>query len=176
MLRDQHLYPPNIAETLAALQRGPESRQPGYSRYSLQVCANHAGRLKAVRSTSCRSACYSCLPRVLTLTAHEEHTECQDIAHGRHLVYLQDVSCTVGLHNQTVVPALCPMWGCKVMLHLQDDQMWQAHGGLMPYHESRNWAAADSIMRHLSDPVHSLRDTLQASGSLPNSMLHRWVH
>lgn len=51
--------------------------------------------------------------------------------------------------------------------------MWQAQGSLIPYHENRSWAAADSIMRHLSDPVHSLRDTLQASGSLPGSMLHR---
>ncbi len=51
--------------------------------------------------------------------------------------------------------------------------MWQAHGSLIPYHENRNWTAADSIMRHLSDPVHSLRDTLQASGSLPGSMLQR---
>lgn len=41
MLRDQHLYPPNIAETLAALQRGPESRQPSASRYGLQVRAKH---------------------------------------------------------------------------------------------------------------------------------------
>lgn len=39
MLLDQQLYPPNIAETLAALQRLPESSmQPsGSSRYTLQV-------------------------------------------------------------------------------------------------------------------------------------------
>lgn len=43
MLLDQHLYPPNIAETLAALQRGPDALQPGSSsRYALQVCHHQA--------------------------------------------------------------------------------------------------------------------------------------
>ena len=39
MLLDQQLYPPNIAETLAALQRVPESsmQASGSSRYTLQV-------------------------------------------------------------------------------------------------------------------------------------------
>lgn len=63
--------------------------------------------------------------------------------------------------------------GVESVFALQDEAMWQAHGSLIPYHENRSWTAADSIMRHLSDPVHSLRDTLQASGSLPGSMLQR---
>ena len=71
MLRDQHLYPPNIAETLAALQRGPESRQPSYSRYSLQVCAKHIERLEAARSASlvysiATPVCPACCPSHLT--------------------------------------------------------------------------------------------------------------
>jgi len=51
--------------------------------------------------------------------------------------------------------------------------MWQANASLAPYSESHKWAAADNIMRHLSDPVHSLRDSLQASGSLSGSMMRR---
>ena len=39
MLMDQHLYPPNIAATLAALQRGPDALHVGSSRYGLQVCS-----------------------------------------------------------------------------------------------------------------------------------------
>lgn len=54
MLLDQHLYPPNIAETLAALQRGPEALQPGSSsRYALQVCPHQA------HATVCRAVIIS---------------------------------------------------------------------------------------------------------------------
>ena len=59
------------------------------------------------------------------------------------------------------------------MLVMQDDPMWQGSTNLMPYGETRNWAAADNIMRHLSDPVHSLREGLQPSGSLSGSILRR---
>ena len=41
MLSDQHLYPPSIAETLAALQRTPDTMQPSSSRYGMQVRAAH---------------------------------------------------------------------------------------------------------------------------------------
>ena len=52
--------------------------------------------------------------------------------------------------------------------------MWQSNVTLLPYSErERNWAAADNMLRHLSDPVHSLRDSLQASGSVSGSMLRR---
>ena len=70
MLRDQHLYPPNIAETLAALQRGSESRQPSSSRYGLQVCAKMHNDFKAAKRHSaicvfaavyCRSTFPSCM-------------------------------------------------------------------------------------------------------------------
>ena len=50
LLLDQHLYPPNIAETLAALQRGPESRQPSSSRYGLQVSSQLICILREVES------------------------------------------------------------------------------------------------------------------------------
>jgi hypothetical protein len=57
---------------------------------------------------------------------------------------------------------------------MQDDPMWQSNISLLPYSErERNWAAADSMLRHLSDPVHSLRESLQASGSVSGSMLRR---
>ncbi len=57
---------------------------------------------------------------------------------------------------------------------LQDDPMWHSNVSLLPYSErERNWAAADNMLRHLSDPVHSLRDSLQASGSVSGSVLRR---
>lgn len=52
--------------------------------------------------------------------------------------------------------------------------MWQSNAGLVQYNETRSWTA-DNMLRHLSDPVHSLRDSLQTSGSLSGSVLRRCV-